>query len=260
VDVWRVRLAEGDVDLAWDLFLEQFHRLIFATIHHHVSGDEDARDVFAHVCQALAANGLTRLKRFQEREQAGARFSTWLVTVVHNLVIDWLRQRKGRRRRSIPQTLSPLQQEIFNLVFLDLQTHAEAYELVRARGHAIVSFAEFLREVALTYRALEQRGARGVMRYFAATLPLDGLETGSGDQGLAHAELARRIAESLQSLPADERLAVQLFVVDELPAGEVAKIVGWPNAKAVYNRVYRALARLRAELQRAGLGLSDLAT
>jgi RNA polymerase sigma factor (sigma-70 family) len=260
VDVWRVRLAEANVDLAWDLFLEQFHRLIFATIHHHVSSDEDARDVYSHVCQALSADGLARLNRFQEREQAGARFSTWLVTVVHNLVIDWLRQRKGRRRHSIPQALSPLQQEIFNLVFLDLQTHAEAYELLRARGHAIVSFAEFLREVALTYRTLEQRGPRGVMRYFAATLPVEGLETGPCDGEPAHAELARRMSESLQSLAADERLAVQLFVVDELPAGEVARIVGWPNSKAVYNRVYRALARLRVELQRAGLGLSDLAT
>jgi DNA-directed RNA polymerase specialized sigma24 family protein len=66
------------------------------------------------------------------------------------------------------------------------------------------------------------------------------------------------MAVALQSLSADERLAVQLFVVDELPAVEVARIVGWPNAKAVYNRVYRALAQLRLRLEGEGLGFTDL--
>jgi DNA-directed RNA polymerase specialized sigma24 family protein len=53
-------------------------------------------------------------------------------------------------------------------------------------------------------------------------------------------------------------VAVQLFVIDELPAKDVARIVGAPNAKAVYNRVYRALAAAREELERAGIRREDV--
>ena len=52
-------------------------------------------------------------------------------------------------------------------------------------------------------------------------------------------EVAPRLDALLGDLPADERLAVRLFVVEDLPAAEVARVVGWPNAKAVYNRVRR---------------------
>jgi DNA-directed RNA polymerase specialized sigma24 family protein len=43
-----------------------------------------------------------------------------------------------------------------------------------------------------------------------------------------------------------------------MAAADVARLVGWPDAKAVYNRVYRALATLRAELGREGIGSGDL--
>jgi hypothetical protein len=35
-------------------------------------------------------------------------------------------------------------------------------------------------------------------------------------------------------------------------------MLGFPNAKAVYNRVYRALDALRSELERAGIKREDL--
>jgi DNA-directed RNA polymerase specialized sigma24 family protein len=70
-------------------------------------------------------------------------------------------------------------------------------------------------------------------------------------------ECASGINAALQTLPPDERLAVQLFVVDGIPAASVAKIVGWPNSKTVYNRVSRAVARLRPELERLGIDPED---
>jgi DNA-directed RNA polymerase specialized sigma24 family protein len=47
-------------------------------------------------------------------------------------------------------------------------------------------------------------------------------------------------------------------VLDELPAEAVAKVIGLPNAKAVYNRVYRALAVLREQLEQAGIRREDV--
>jgi DNA-directed RNA polymerase specialized sigma24 family protein len=48
-----------------------------------------------------------------------------------------------------------------------------------------------------------------------------------------------------------------LYVIEELPAQDIARILRLPNAKAVYNHVYRALAALRGELERAGIARRD---
>ena len=71
-------------------------------------------------------------------------------------------------------------------------------------------------------------------------------------------EAKERIARALETLPPDERLAVQLFVVDEMPASEVARTVGWLNAKAVYNRIYRVLDKLREGFEHQGISRDDL--
>jgi DNA-directed RNA polymerase specialized sigma24 family protein len=66
------------------------------------------------------------------------------------------------------------------------------------------------------------------------------------------------MAELMAAQPPDVRLAVELFIVEGMTAAEVARLVGWPNAKAVYNRVSRALAHIRAGLEREGTGRGDL--
>ena len=75
---------------------------------------------------------------------------------------------------------------------------------------------------------------------------------------VGQAEHGARINEAMESLSADDRLAIQLFVVEELPAADVARVLGFPNAKTVYNRVYRALADLRVRLERIGITGVDL--
>jgi DNA-directed RNA polymerase specialized sigma subunit, sigma24 homolog len=57
-----------------------------------------------------------------------------------------------------------------------------------------------------------------------------------------------RLAEALSHLSESDRGAIQLFVVEDRPAAEVARTLGWANSKTVYNRVRRALAALRARM------------
>ena len=66
--------------------------------------------------------------------------------------------------------------------------------------------------------------------------------------------MKQRIAEELALLDPDERRSIQLYLLDELSANEVAGVLGWPNAKSVYNCVYRALSTLRGRFERAGIG------
>jgi DNA-directed RNA polymerase specialized sigma24 family protein len=119
----------------------------------------------------------------------------------------------------------------------------------QTRGTSM-TYNDFLREVTATYRDIEQRSGKPVTHY----LPGPPLTIGENEDAVEISlESQSELASAIGLLPADERLAVQLFVVDELPAEKVASIVGWPNAKSVYNRVHRALARVRHHLENRGI-------
>lgn len=256
VDAWLSELAEGNTERAWDVFLERYRRLMIATIERLVPDRDDVMDVFSSACQALAENDLARLRRYSAHGTRTASVATWLVAVVRNLTIDWLRREEGRKRVTIPGNLSPLQRDIYRAVCLDGASYVEAYEMIHAHTDSELSFGEFLREVRATHNAVPwfhhhkaRRSERGPVREEPVAPTLDSVET---------ADLARRIARALSEHPQDVRLAVELFIVDRLSAAEVARAVGWPNEKSVYNRVYRALTALRSALEREGIGPGDL--
>ncbi|HEU5183428.1 MAG TPA: sigma-70 family RNA polymerase sigma factor [Gemmatimonadaceae bacterium] len=253
MDDWMVELRRGNSDPAWDLFLGRYRRLIFAAIRHYAQDYDDVMDVFARVCESLREDDFRRLRTYIAQTDHRASFSTWLVTVVRNLTIDWFRVRDGRHRISaVAERLPPTQRRIFEHVFLNRRSHVEAYELLRASTTPTLSFKEFLSELRQTYHAVTN-GRRGhLLAELGAPAPNDAEpEAPAHDDGAL--EQAELLEEALGLLSPQDRVAVQMYVVDELPAADVARVVGLPNAKAVYNRVYRALAILRERLERAGV-------
>jgi RNA polymerase sigma factor (sigma-70 family) len=254
MDDWMVKLGAGAHDAAWDSFIHQYRRLLFAAIRHYVHDHDDVMDVFARVCEALRENELRRLRAFGE-SSGRARFSTWLATVVHRLTVDWLRQRDGRHRpRAIDGALSPLQQQIFRRVFMEQRTHLEAFGLICAAEPPGPSYRRFLAELRTTYQAVGDRRPR---------LPNAEAEAASGTADVAPpaTEFPDRpewLGRALDVLSHEDRVAVELYVVDQLPAADIARILGLSGAKAVYNRVYRALDAVRAWLEGAGIGANDL--
>lgn len=256
---WSEALRSGDVEGAWSAFVDRYRRLIVATIRHYVRDYDDVMDVFAAVCEGLRKEDLARLRRYATEPSHTAPFSTWLVAVVRNLVIDWFRHRDGRQRLSVTmRALPPLERLICEYVFLDGHSHVEAYELVRSREHPGLTFREFLKTLAATYRAVSAGRQGGLARDLAGAVAVPVEDVAVEDPPLGVAAGAPPIARALGQLTPDEQLAVQLFVLEELPATEVARLLGWRNAKAVYNRVYRALAEIRASLERQGIRREDL--
>ena len=71
-------------------------------------------------------------------------------------------------------------------------------------------------------------------------------------------ERREHLQAALGSLEPEDRLAAELYVIEGLPAEQVAGVLGLANAKAVYNRVYRILADLRARLEQSGIRPGDL--
>ena len=256
VEQWIAPLEAGDPEAAWDLFIERYRRLIFGAIRRYTTESDDVMDVFARVCEALRENDFTRLRRCAARFDPARPLSTWVVAVVHNLTIDWFRHRDGRRRLStLAATLPQLQQRIFEYVFLDQRSHIEAYELLCSRDDASLSYGEFLKALSATY-AVATAGRHGRVAAELANPPPESSDPPADPAAAAEQETF--LVRALETLAPDDRLAVQLYVVDEVPAEQVARALGFPNVKTVYNRVYRALAAIRAHLEQAGVRAGDL--
>ncbi|MEP6508311.1 MAG: sigma-70 family RNA polymerase sigma factor [Gemmatimonadales bacterium] len=255
VETWRAKLALGDSAGAWNDFIARYERLILTVVRRSISDEDDVADVFAEICADLSARELALPAA--HADSGRARFSTWLVTVVNHRTIDWLRRRDGRRRVAQPAGLSDLQRQIFNSVVIERRSHAESYELIQQRSADRLSFREFMKQVTATYRLLSRGSDTAIGRFFPGPPDAIGDSEPDPSAALLASECASQLSAALESLPPDERLAVQLFVVDGLAAASVAKIVGWPDAKAVYNRVSRAVRRLRPELERLGVDAAD---
>lgn len=254
---WFAPLAAGHSDAAWDLFVDQYRRLIFASIRHYLQDYDDVMDVFVYVCEALREDDLRRLRAYASEPVHRARFSTWLVTVVRNLTVDWLRRRDGRRRMpALAEGLPPLQQTIFRHVFLDVRSHTEAYELIRSRESPALTFRDFLVELRSVYRVVTAE-RRGALLPGLVHLPIPETESGESNQDGA-GERRAVLERALCSLAPQDRVVVELYVMEGMAAEEVARLAQLPNAKAVYNRAYRALAALREWIAAAGLGEDDL--
>jgi len=254
---WAAELVSGRPDAAWDALLDRYRRLIFAAIRHYAQDYDDVMDVFARVCEALREDDLRRLRTYVAQPDHRARFSTWLVTVVRHVTVDWFRHRDGRRRLSVvAEGLPPVRRRIFEHVFLDQRSHIEAYELIHAREAPALSFKEFLGELRATYSAVTD-GRRGrVLGELGGTPPADVEAAAASPDEIA--DTRALLERALGALSTEDRVAVELYVVEELPAADVARILGLPNAKAVHNRVYRALATARARLAQVGVARGDL--
>src|SRR5688572_16859779 len=252
MEAWIAELRRGSSEVAWDLFLDRYRRLIFAAIRHYAQDYDDVMDVFARVCESLREHDLRRLRDYVAQPDHRASFSTWLVTVVRHLTIDWFRHRDGRRRISaVAERLPPLQRCIFEHVFVARRSHVEAYELIRTSESSALSFREFLGELRQTYTAVTD-GRRGRLLAELGPPAPNGSEPEAPcvEEESEHDEL---LEEALSDLDPGDRVALELYVVEGMPAADVARVVGLPNAKAVYNHVYRALAVLKERFERAGV-------
>ena len=259
MDDWIAVLLRGKPEAAWDTFLDRHRRLLFAAIRHYAQDYDDVMDVFARVCEALRENDLARLRSWVDQPVHRARFSTWLVTVVRHITVDWFRQRDGRRRLSvIAERLPPLRKRIFELVFLDGRSRVEAYEVLRSSYAPALSFREFLGELRATYAAATEARRGAWLRGAAGSVAGEPAEPAAPELEGEPWELRERLGQALAALPAQDRVLVQLYVLEELPAADVARMLKLPNAKAVYNHAYRALEVLRTHLEKAGIRREDL--
>jgi DNA-directed RNA polymerase specialized sigma24 family protein len=176
---------------------------------------------------------------------------------VRNLIVDWFRARDGRSRAQPPKSLSLLAKRIYELVFLEHRSHREACELVllSASGSGVTP-GDCRRALREAHRAAFV-GAVGTRARPVAAVPVAEWVAEPADASSA-GDAGEALRLAMQTLDAESQLAIQLFVVEEMPAADIAHMLHLGSAKAVYNRVYRGLAVIREALASRGIRKGDL--
>jgi RNA polymerase sigma factor (sigma-70 family) len=274
-ECWPEQLRRGDTESAWDQVVQRYHRLVFGTVRHYADDPDTLMELFTFVCESLRADDCARLRKYAALPPGKVRFSTWLVPVVRNLTSDWFRRRDGRRRLSRRLArLPPLERDAFQHVFVDGDSLAAAYETLRTTRYEGLTFAAFVDAVCRAQSAVGVRALGTLPPGLGRREPLRpqggaAVDTGQPitdppsesplpDDHLLSSETGAVLREGLAMLSPDDRLTVELYVVEGLSAAEVASRLGLSGPGTVYKRVHRSLSRLREFLRCRGLELSDL--
>lgn len=77
--------------------------------------------------------------------------------------------------------------------------------------------------------------------------------TTNPERTLERREVEEALAEALRALAAQDRLMLTLRYEDDLPAREIAELVGFPTAFHVYRRINKLLEQLRDSLKERGI-------
>ena len=233
--------------------------------------DNEADHLLTEVLDHLKSEDYKVLRDFR----GSAKLSTYLTTVIANMVVDLVRKRKGRSRaRERAKGLGPLAEQLHELVY------GRGYNLANAHGHLVLSHGISESEDDLRI-LLDQIGGRNVAACAVATdWPCQGREVlvddevelivpdpaRSAEEFMIDNQRERRreqaMADMLEELSGEECFMLRLrypATEDEEPRSvrEIAILLG-QTEKAVDNRLRRMLLRCRETLLSRGLSLDDL--
>ena len=263
---------------AWEVFLDKFSKLIFSTICKYTSDYDDKMDLFVFVCQALSNENFKKLRSFQLRKYKGkAKFSTWLVLVVQNLCIDWYRNKEGRSRLSRAITrLSPDDQMIFKLIYLEGNTYREAYEIVHTNTSSQITLSDFnhsLERISKTLTSKKYEKIAFNLRKKKLKIPLDDIEKipnvasnivseyeveNIPDINLYKKELMDKLLESMIVLTTQEKFIIKLWFDQGLTASEISVILMDEKPHSIYVKIKNILNKLKLQLQSQGISWDDI--
>jgi RNA polymerase sigma factor (sigma-70 family) len=250
------RLSSARGDAAWDEFLSGYSSVIVHVIRRCGVAHDRADDCFLDICEALSDGGFRRLRSF--RPDGPASFRTWLMAVVANLCIDWIRREQGRVRsfRSVSR-LPELDRQVYRCIFERRMTRMQCFHalLPRFPGLTESSVAEINARLfqSLTPQQRWQLTVRtpSLTPVTYAISPEDEdpawqlAQPGPGPDELAEeTQQHGRLQQALAALPAEQRLLLRLRYEQNLSLAEVARLTGQPDPFRVNRRIRAALDAL----------------
>jgi len=247
---------------AWAEFLDAYSPVLYQTARACTSDADAAADCYLHICERLARDGFRRLLKF--KPEGRASFTTWLRVVARNICLDWHRSQSGRPRpfKSL-QRLSPLELEIYNCRFIHGRSQEETLQqlesvFLRVSPSELSNIEDRL-QASLTSRQQWILRTRKESE-FSAPVAVAGEENEPGvmdvpDPGpnqetrFADQEQQSQLEKSVASLPAQERLLVQLRFEQDLSLEEIARVCGLQDAQQVHRKLAAILKKLRTAMR-----------
>ena len=245
--------------LEW-LFLSQLptvDKVVGLLARRHALSPDDAEEFLAWARMRLIENDYGILARFRGE----ASLPTYLTVVLTTLFREYRAQEWGRWRPSAAaKRRGSIAVRIEQLVARDGASVSHAVEALRASGATSLSEAA-LRRIAAE---LPMRTPLRPVRTSAAGFDAPGSQRADDLLEQADAERAAVVArevldKALVALPLEERRMVRLHYVESMTVADIARELALPQ-KPLYRRLQRALAALRAFLERAGISREDVRT
>ena len=235
--------------------------------------DNDGDELINEVLDRLKADDYRVLREFHGK----AKLTTYLTTIIANMVVDLLRMKKGRSRaKERAKKIGDVAERLYDSIF------CRGYSLVEAHGYLQTTWGITASHDELSGMLERIRGHEFSGKLSAGEeswpyvgkeiLTDDGLEVivrdpaQTADELLVHKErkdLSRQVLDQvLDELSGEERLILSLrfpLCDEKKPMGnrEIAEMLGLTE-KAVDNRVRRILVRCRAMVLNQGLSLEDI--
>ena len=215
---------------------------------------EEAGDFFSHATLKLMEGDCAILRKFRGR----SRLSTYLVTVVERLFLDYRISRWGKWRPSaVAKRAGRIGIRLDRLISCEGFSISEAVEILR-RNEGATESAEQLDELA---RSLPLRPSRRPLTENALS---DGeaaeaadVESVEGERRRAMRRVCVKLSAVLRTLPPEDRLILRLRFEEDLAVTDIARTLGL-EPKPLYRRILRRLGEVKAELLASGLGADEI--
>lgn len=216
----------------------------------------EAADFASWAKERLLENEQAKIRKFRGE----SAFSTYLTTVLYTLYRDFQVANRGRWRPSAEaRRLGADAVALERLVYRDGNSFDEAVSILRSRNDTVCSEQE-LRKIFKSLPATNRGRPREVGETPLAGLASDGgadreLMEAEAEEGRERARAAVRAA--LARLPAEDRSIVHLRFFQGESVANIARALRL-DQKPLYRRMERLLARLRDELEGAGISQSGV--
>jgi len=233
------------------------------SIHVLFSDEIDPDTLVNDVIDRLREHNCKVLREFRGRSE----LTTYIGTIISNLVVDLIRKQKGRNRaRDRGKAMGPIGERLYELAFEKGYPVEEAYEFLKENHHV----TETLEEIEAMVDQIRGRKSglisAGPVENAGHDIKSKLVARNDSEKELTKKqedELAKKVLNQIVSqLTNEERFVIRMrfpLSEDEEPKNlsEMAEILGI-SEKAADGRIRRVLTRCREMMLKQGLSLDDL--
>ena len=252
------QLLTTDVGKGWRVFVESYTPMLVGLIERAGVRDRDeAMEVYTLICERLTADGCARLRR---RDPAKGHMGSWLAVVVRHTVVDWVRQRAGRRRLfGAIEQLDAFHQQVFEQYFWEERSLAEIAEELGVRHKERIPLDRVLAAIDTIHGVLTPRHRSELLSTAMRTRPMASLDADvddafvepidarpTADEMVSAKETRQAFERALAGLPREDAAIIRLRYVQALSLPDVRRALHLSSLTE--SRVRAILDRLRDEL------------